>query len=328
MRTFKQLSLEEREKLYGWQREEVPLREIARRLGRDHSCLSRELRRNRVNGDYLPCKAEAKAKKRNLAQRRKAPLKNSQIYLYVRVHLREGWSPEQIAGRLPLDHPGESIHPETIYRYAYHKRWGVRQEKLWQYLPLARKKRMKKEGRRVMRQSRIKGAVSIDLRPSEIERRQEIGHWESDNVIGKRSDASVLSTTVERLSRYILISKLPAKTAKAKQEAVVRRLHVFPHHVRKTITVDNGLENTLHQMIAQALHTKIYFTHPYHSWEKGTNENTNGRLRRFIPKGVSIDAIGEHTIQQIEERMNNTPRKCLHFKTPNEVIRRYLNDSV
>src|SRR6266571_3109468 len=162
MRTFHHLILEEREKLYGWQKEGLSLRIIAEKLGRSHGSLSRELRRNaKYENTYLPCRAQKKADKRTLRQRRKAPLKSSLVYLYVRQHLRLGWSPEQIAGRLSLDHPGETIDDETIYRYIYQKDWYVKREKLWKYLTLRRKKRMSKGGRHVKHESRILEATSI-----------------------------------------------------------------------------------------------------------------------------------------------------------------------
>jgi IS30 family transposase len=303
--------------------------EIAKKLGRSHSSLSRELRRNaKYENTYLPCRAQRKADKRTLRQRRKAPLKNSQVYLYVRKHLRICWSPEQIAGRLPLDHPGETIDDETIYRYIYQKDYHVKREKLWKHLTLRRKKRMKKEGRHVKHDSRILEAISIDKRPKVVDKRKQIGHWESDNVIGKQTDKTALSTTVERVLKVTLISKLTAKTADAKTKALFARMATLPEKLRKTMTVDNGSENAHHKQITQSLGMDVYFCHAYHSWEKGTNENTNGRIRRYIPKGISIDTISEKEIAAIEWRLNTTPRKCLSFKTPYEALQEYLTKVV
>lgn len=329
MRTFHQLTLEEREKLYGWQKEGLSLRKIAGKLGRSHTSLSRELRRNAKYGNaYIPCRAQKKAEKRLLRQRRKAPLKSSLVYLYVREHLRLGWNPEQIAGRLSLDHPKETIDDETIYRYIYQKDWYVKREKLWQYLTLRRRRRMNKGGRHVKRDSRIPEAVSIDKRPKIVEKRKQVGHWESDNVIGKQTDKTVLSTTVERVLKVTMLSKLEAKTADAKEKALFTRMAVLPKILRKTMTVDNGSENANHKEIRNSLGMDVYFCHAYHSWEKGTNENTNGRLRRYIPKGISIDTISEKEVAAIEWQLNTTPRKCLGFKTPYEALREYLTNSV
>lgn len=329
MRTFHHLSLEEREKLYGWQKENLSLREIAKRLSRSHTSLSRELQRNAKYGNpYLPCQAQKKADKRCLGQRRKAPLKSSLVYLYVREHLRMGWSPEEIEGRLPIDHPGNTIDDETIYRYIYQKDWYVKREKLWQYLTLCRKKRMKKGGRTVHRESRIPEAVSIDQRPKAVNKRKQIGHWESDNIIGKQTDKTALSVTVERVWRMTLLSKLRGKTADEKTKKLFIRMSILPDELRKTMTVDNGGENANHKQVKESLGMNVYFCHAYSSWERGTVENTNGRLRKYIPKGISIDTIGEEDIRAIEWKINNTPRKCLGFKTPYEKFQEYLTKSV
>lgn len=329
MRTFHHITLEEREKLYGWQKEGLSLREIAKKLGRSHASLSREVHRNAKYGAvYLPCRAQKKADKRTVRQRQKAPLKSSLVYLYVREHLRVGWSPEQIAGRIRIDHPEETIDDETIYRYIYRKDWYVRRDKLWQHLTLRRKRRMKKDGRHVHREGRIPEAVSIDKRLRIVAKRKQIGHWESDNVIGCQTDKTALSTTVERVLKVTLLSKLEAKTADAKTKVLFMRMARLPEKVRRTMTVDNGSENANHKEITESLGMNVYFCHAYHSWEKGSVENSNGRVRRFIPKGVSIDSIDEKTIQMIEWTMNNTPRKCLGFRTPYEALQEYLTKHV
>ena len=319
MKKFKHLNLEEREKLYALKEQGLSLREVGRRLGRDHTSLSDELRRNAKYGvPYIPCKAQIKADKRGIKQRTRAPLKEPLIFLYVREHLRKPfyWTPEQIAGRLKLDHPGKSIVVETIYAYIYLRK--NRRYKLWEYLTLGRKKRMEKGGRTVHRESRIKGAVSIDLRPEEVSLRQTPGHFETDNLGGKATDKTALSVTAERLARLVLLSKLKDRSAHTKSQALIKKLSPYPKRVRKTITEDNGLENTNHQQIANTLAMDVFFCHSYRSWEKGTVENSNLRLRRFIPKGTSMDLVSQNQIKQIEIIMNSTPRKCLGYLTPYE----------
>ena len=319
------MSLEEREELYALKKAGFSLGDIAKRLKRNKGSLSRELYRNaKYINVYSPIRAQKKAERRSYLQRRKAPLKNSTVYLFVREHIRKGWSPELISGRLPRIHPEESVCPETIYRYVYQKDWYVRREKLWQYLPLARKKRMKKNGRRVRRDGRIPEAISIDLRPSVVATRSTIGHWETDNVIGRQTDESALSVTVERLTRVTMLT-LGDRTAKEKLEGLFRRFSRLPESLRQTLTADNGKENTLHKEITRSLGMAVYFCHAYHSWEKGTVENMNGRIRRFLPKGKSLDGINERTVAQIEWELNNTPRKCLNFKTPLEVLGEILD---
>lgn len=328
MKKYRHLSLEERERLYALRERGLSLRNIAKKLGRSQSSLTRELQRNIKYGreyfrnEYLPCKAQKLAEKRETQQRYKAPLKKPKIFLYVREHLRLGWSPETIAGRIKLDHPDLSICHETIYQYIYAKRTKTRGMHLEQYLTLKRKKRMQQNGRSVRRQSKIPEAVSIDLRPKSIEKRQQVGHWETDNIIGKQTDDTALSVTVERVTRVTILTKLKDRTAEAKTMAVVTRMGVFPQAIRETLTADNGSENTNHQEITIALGMTVYFCHAYHSWEKGTVENTNGRVRRYIPKGVSIDSLTDKYIVALEEKLNNTPRKCLQFLTPHEMMQK------
>lgn len=317
MRKYNHLSLEEREKLYALKLQGISLRDISILLERSHTTLGRELKRNAKYGtQYIPCKAHQKAIKRGKDQRYQAPLKNPLIFLYVREHLRLQWSPETIEGRLPIDFPGYSITDETIYQYIYKSK--NKKRKLWKYLTVKRKKRMKKEGRKIRRDSKIPNAVSIDKRPKSINKRKTVGHWESDNMEGVKTDKQSVSVTVERALRLTHLTKVAVKKASSKTSAVTYRLGVYPKKLRKTITVDNGSENTNHQDLKIQLGTNVYFCHAYHSWEKPTVENTIGRLRRYIPKGVSIDVITEEQIQQIEQQMNNTPRKCLGFLTPYE----------
>lgn len=327
MKNYEHVSLEEREKLYALKSQGLSLREIGRILDRSDATIGRELKRNKTglgkrSNEYLifryvPCKANEKALKRGVKQRTKAPLKETLIWLYVREHLRKpfNWTPEEISGRLQLEHPGKYICTEAIYQYIYSKQG--KQYKLWKHLVNRRKKRMKKGGRCVQRASKIPNAVSIDLRPAAVALRQDIGHWETDNVIGRQTDHTALSVTVERVTRLTVLS-LTGKSADAKTKAVIKRLTGFPDKVRVTLTADNGAENTKHQTIARSLNMDVYFCHAYHSWEKGTVENTNGRIRRHIPKGVSMDTITKDQIKILEYKLNATPRKCLGYLTPYE----------
>ncbi len=327
----------ERELLYGWRKENISLREIGRRLGRDHTSLSDELRINKTGKgkasheyfkqEYIPGLAHEKAQKRSLRQRQKAPLKEVEIFLYVRTHLRKPyfWTPDQISGKLTIDLPGKSISVETIYQYIYSR--GAKKYKLWQYLTYQRKKRMKKNGRTVRRNGKIPGSISIDLRPEIVSQRVRGGDWETDNLGGKVTDKTALSVTVERVSRHTVLSKLPDRLAVTKTDALVTRLRVYPQRVRLTLTTDNGSENTQHKDISRALNLTMYFCHAYHSWEKGAVENMNKRIRRFIPKGTSIDHISEKKIKQVEWILNNTPRKCLGYLTPHEKMLELIQSS-
>ncbi len=335
MSQYKHLNVEEREKLYGLLNQQYSLKDIAKKLGRSDSTLSRELKRNKtghgkVSNEYLsmtyiPCKAQAKADKRSLKQRTKAPLKNPKVFLYVRGNLRQGLSPECIAGRLRLDLKGETICKETIYSYIYSDK-GKR-FKLWKYLTLNRKKRKRKGGRQVQK-SRIPGSISIDLRPIIVNLRGIAGDWESDLMIGKQIDKTALSVTVEKLTRYTLLTKLNDRSAQTKAAELNQRLSILPKGLKQTLTLNNGAENSYHQQISQQLNLAVFFCHSYHSWERGTNENTIGRIRRFIPKGVSLYTISNKQIKRLEKRLNNTPRKCLGYLTPNEKMLEYTQSSI
>ena len=330
---YSQLCLEEREKLFAWYAQGVTLREIGRRLNRSDTTIGRELKRNKLltlglektTGKYIPCRAQEKADKRAKEQRSQASWKGPEIYLYIRNHLRDdGWSPEQIAGRYCLDNPGRTLTHETIYQRIYAPE--NKKQKLWQYLHRRQKKRMKKGGRQVHRESRIPEAVSIDKRAKVVTRRKQVGHWETDNVIGKQTDKTALSVTVERKIKVTIISKVK-KGAEDKTQKLVGRMTALPKVLRKTMTADNGSENTNHKDIARSVDILMYFCHAYHSWERGTVENTNGRIRYFIPKGISIDALDEETIRMIEWKLNSTPRKCLGFKTPLEVLEKIMHNT-
>jgi len=334
---YKHLSLEEREKIFCWNEQGVSLKEIGKRLKRADTTIAKELKRNRsgkghrkheyFNAPYLPATAQQKAEKRASKQRQKAPLKEPLVFLYVRGHLRKPyfWTPEQISGKLPLEYPGKSISVETIYSYIYSR--PAKRYKLWQLLTCARKKRMKKNGRTVHREQQIPGSISIDLRSEIVSLRSRVGDWETDNLGGKTTDKTALSVTVERLSRYTILSKLTDRLAVTKKDALIRRLGVIPKEARLTLTTDNGSENSGHKEISEQLCLTMYFCHAYHSWEKGSVENINKRIRRFIPKGMSIDTVSKTRIKSIEWILNNTPRKCLGYLTPQEKMVQLLNSS-
>lgn len=311
---YKQLSLEDREWIFAYKQQGLSNREIGKKLGRSHTTIGRELRRNAPYfAEYIAARAHRRAVRRGFLQRRKAPLKEPFIYLYVREHLREKWSPEAIAGRLPIDHPGKSIHWETIYRYVYGD--DTRKEKLWGYLKLHRRKRMVKHGRKVDSE-RIVG-TSIDLRPKRINVRREFGHWETDLMEGKRGD-QVVSVQIERKTRYLMMSLLPDKTATSKTVDMVTRFGVLPSSAVKTVTADRGSENTYHTTWTDSLGMDVYLCNPYHSWEKGSVENSIGRVRHWLPKRDGLEGVTQAVLNEVACRENNTPRKCLGWLKPRE----------
>jgi IS30 family transposase len=281
---------------------------------------------------YFPTKAHENAVKRAVTQRTKAPLKNAETYLYVKEKLRtEDWSPELISGRITIDKPHLSISTETIYQYIYGK--GKR-HKLWQFLDQRHKRRRIKTGRAVHKdkpRSKIPGAVSIDLRLKRANTRSQIGHFETDLMEGRRSHETALSVAVDRKSRHTSLAKVRDKTATEKEKVLTFQLKQLESlkksnkPIVKSVTSDNGSENTNHQKVTQKLGVNWYFCHPYHSWEKGTVENRIKFVRRYIPKGTSIHKLTNNQIQWIENRINDRPMKCLKYLTPNEVIEQEVN---
>ena len=292
MKKYKHLSLEEREKIYLWKNQDKSYREIGRRLKRDHKTISKDWKEGtKYFQEYIPCKVHERAEKRLLKQRKKAPLKNVYILQYVRKKLKEGWSPELIAGRLPIDHPNESIHHETIYSYIYGK---GKEFKLWKYLVRKHKKRRVKNGRKNISRktsSRISGAISIEERPQKVLGRRQIGHYETDLMEGNKKDGKVITIEVERKTRHVILTKLNDKKAKSKQKSMSKKLKMIQSLSKskkplvKTMTYDNGSENAIHRDISAKLGIKGYFCHAYHSWEKGTVENRIIQIRKFIQKG-------------------------------------------
>jgi transposase, IS30 family len=296
---------------------------LARRLHRHRATLKRERKRFRkapiwpYYHVYLPDHAHRLA--REIRQRRRGFrwMKHRPLLAYVKAGLRRQWSPEQIAGRLLLDHPLDlqmRVSHNSIYRW-------IRQDRkaggtLWKHLRQSQKKRRRPYGSGP-RRSRIPDRISIDQRPVAANQRTEIGHWESDTVLGKHGR---LATHVDRKSRYLLIARLPDGRAIEFNAGTIRRFKRLPAQWRKTLTADNGSEFVEHKKLSSRLGFKTFFADPYSSWQRGTNENTNGLIRQYLPKGSDFSDLTHQRVAVIERALNNRPRKCLGYRTPAEVI--------
>ncbi|PIW64747.1 MAG: IS30 family transposase [Candidatus Omnitrophica bacterium CG12_big_fil_rev_8_21_14_0_65_45_16] len=312
-RKYARLTIEEREAIVVLKANGKSLREIGEMIQRDHSVISRELKRNGSKRIYWAYQANERAKKRKSEAAGRERLKNETIRGYVKEKLKLGWSPEQIAGRIDMEHPGFAISYEAIYQYIYHDA-----KELIGYLPRRHEKRRQRSSLRKAKASLIPNRISITERPLEVNQRTVFGHWEADSAVSRASKAA-LNILVERMSRYTRLTKLSEKTAALTQEALVRRLGREKKTCLLSITYDNGTENVDHELVNQQLKTKSYFCNPYHSWEKGTVENTVGLVRRFIPKKSDFSRIPITDIARVENLLNNRPRKCLQYKTPKEV---------
>lgn len=325
-RQFTQLSLEERETIQQLRWEKQSLRTIAKTLGRNVSTISRELATHQKAYQYHPRLAQERTQEMRRQRGQRSRLKNPQIRAYVEEKLRdEQWSPEQIAGRLSLDHPGFATNHESIYLYIYSRceRAGhglkVQGEDLRPYLRRAYKRRRRKHPPFADMRGRIQGRVGIEERPKYIEKRKQLGHWEGDSVVSRQSLVA-LNTLVERATGLVKIRKLKNLTAAETHAAVVAQLTPLPASARRTLTTDNGHENGDHITTAKGVNLRWYFCHAYASHERGTNENTNGLIRQYFPKGTDFATVSDEVVAVVEERLNNRPRKRLKYKTPNEVF--------
>lgn len=317
---YKHFSVEEREIIQRGHWEKRSIRSIARELSRSPASVSRELRRNFPQRRmYTPRVAHERALQKRKSRGRHERLKNDAVRAYVVAHLKLRWSPEQIAGRIRLDLK-ETISHEAIYQYIYAQLyrdgWSELRpgcEDLRGYLRHKRKRRLRKGARRCQRVLQPKGP-SIDDRPVIVEKRSRIGDWESDTVESVDHKVGV-NTLVERRTGLVHITKLSDRTSRATALAVSARLKDSPAH---TITFDNGRENQAWRYIERVLNTQCFFAHPYHSWERGTNENTNGLIRDYFPKRTDFDAVPLEAIAAVETALNSRPRKRLGWRTPLE----------
>lgn len=322
---YKHFSIVEREKIQELLWAKQSIRSIAGTLGRSPSSVSREISKNiPLKRSYRPRLANERALIQRHSRGRKLRLKSGFIRRYVVEHLKEGLSPEQVAGRLHLEYPACSISHEAIYQYIYYQtrrngHGGMKAgyHDLRRYLKRRHKLRQKKGERKYQRLTRPDG-MSIDDRPKEVAHRRVVGHWEGDSMVSRKSTVG-LNTLVERKTGMVFISRIANGTASETSMRVCRRLSVLPSRLRKTLTLDNGSENTGHRAIKSMLGMSVYYAHPYHSWERGTNENTNGLIRWYLPKGTDFATVSDEEIARIEWALNNRPRKRLGWRTPLEV---------
>lgn len=328
MKQHTKLTFPERKLIARWLKEGVSLRRIAFRLGRSHSTVVRERKRNSFKRRvYEPLHAQNKAEARKtLAWKAKQPLKNPGLYAYVTERLRWGWSPEVISGRLKkVEHPNDSgwqICPETIYRFCYQPRLQKENFNWWEYLRRKQKRRRKQNGRSVHR-VRIPDRVSIHDRPKVIDQRTEFGHWEGDTLVGLGRNHG-LHTAYERLCSLVRMEKMPDLTATSSLKAQKIIYGDLPPLARKSITLDNGHEHILHARLKETLGIQTYFADPYSSWQRGGNENANLWIRYYFPKGTDFRIISQEELKDVEDELNNRPRKRLGYQTPLEVFNTYL----
>ena len=313
----KQIDYRERQQIDFLLKHHVSIREIARQLKRSASSISSEIKRNGSNHGYFAISAQVSSEKRISKSRKVNAKKDNVIWDYVIDKLRCGWSPQQIAGRLKREQGKTVICHETIYQYIY----NYPEKKLAQYLVKNHKKRRKRDSKYNYRRG-IANRVSIHDRPEEINDKSQFGHWEIDSVEGKKGTGAV-STALERKTRYYLAQKVPTMDSEDGILAQKKILTSFPKEARLSATFDNGKENYNHEKLRR-IGTKTYFCDPYSSWQKGSNENHNGILRRYIPKKTDFTTFSQQELDEIIEEINNRPRKCLDYETSSEAFSREL----
>ena len=289
--------------------------QIALRLNRRTSTITREVW-NQVKVKrwcYSAVKGEnlSKEKKKKSGRKKKLDL-NVLLLSYVQSKLKEDWSPEEIAKRIKIDYPKDNtmrISHETIYQYLYCLPKGELKKDLMKGLRRERKRRLSR-GSINSRKKRIEDIVSIKERPKEVEGRIIPGHWEGDLVIGKNR-ASAIGTLVERTTRLTIIVPLKEKTAFAVANAFSKAFKRIPKKLKKTLTYDRGSEMSLHKLFTDESKVKVFFADPYSPWQRGTNENTNGLIRQYFPKGTDFKEVSASELREVERRLNSRPRKYL-----------------
>ena len=315
------LNTRERMSLFYLLQMNLSFREIGRRLNRSHTTISREVERNKRRfGCYCDKTAQQFADQRKALPRHQRRFLNKKLVKYVFERLALGWSPEIISNRLKRDYPYSKktmrMSPETIYQWVIQD--AVKGGNTYTYLVRAHKKR-RKQRRYASLRGKIPHRVDIEKRPAIVDKRKRYGDWEGDTMVGHRHQGRLV-TQVERKSRYLLCKKIDSGTAADFNEANISLFEAIPEKYRLTMTLDNGSENSHFKELEDTLSLRVYFAKPYASYERGTNENTNGLIRRYFPKGTNFLKIKDTELEKVIELLNHRPRKCLNYRTPFEVF--------
>ena len=311
---------------------------IAERIGCSKSTVSKEIKRNKSKRGYRHKKANGQARARVAAKAAKRRKFTPEMWDYAITHLRDdGWTFEQSCGRARRDGI-PMVCKETLYKEHYRRQRLVMQGKSKEDLPPLPKRRKQRKTRdrnakkyRNAGRGKIPGRVDIDERPKTVENRARVGNWEGDLINGLKGTGNLV-TLVERMTRFTLVARVATKEATVVAAAIIGMLGAIPKSMLKSMTFDNGKEFAKFEQIKQALGIEVYFAKPYHSWERGTNENRNGVVRKVLPKGRSFDDITEEEMRRIDYMLNDRPLRCLNWRTPREafagLILRHMRDAV
>ncbi len=332
MSNFKRLSDLEREEISRLLSQKCSFRQIAGILGRNVSTISREINAGGGNKyTYRAVRAQNRAR-RNAAKRKSGKHKlndNPKLWTYIRKKLKKKWSPRQIAEELEIDYPLDMtmhISPEAIYTYIYVLPRGSLKKELTACLRRNHKRRYK-QARGVKMERKIEDMLSIEERPKEVEDRIIPGHWEGDLIIGKYN-RSALGTLVERTTRTTILIPVKSKDAEVVAKAFAKEVKKLPQQMKLTLTYDQGREMAKHKLFTGITGVKVYFAHPRSPWERGTNENTNGLIRQFFPKGTDFNKVSRYEVKKVQDLLNGRPRAALGFRKPYQVFNELINNSV
>jgi len=322
MRKYQRLSFYEREEISRCLAMNYSIRQTARYLKRSPSTISREIKKtSRRIGHYRCVLAHSRAKRMNhIPKKPRKLIKNKPLRSFVFKHLQLLWSPEQIAKMITLEYPNDRamrISHETIYRYLYVRPKGEFKKILIQCLRQEHKIRHKRSS--TNRGNSLREYLSIEERPLEVADRIIPGHWEGDLIIGKRQGAA-LATLVERTTRMTFMVKVKNKEAKTVRRCFTQIFKKLPRELKKSLTYDQGSEMAQHHLFTKKTNIQVYFAHPASPWERGTNENINGLIRQFFPKGTDFNNVSTWKIKRAQELLNTRPRKTLHWQTPQAVF--------
>lgn len=332
MTNYKRLSDLEREDISRMLSQKCSFRDIAKALFRNVSTISRE-----VNGGggnkyiYRAVRAQNRAR-RNAAKRKSGRYRlndNRELLAYIFKKLKKKWSPRQIAEELEKDYPLDMtmrISPEAIYTYIYVLPRGALKKELTSCLRQNHKRRYK-QSRGVKMERKIEDMLSIEERPKEVEDRIIPGHWESDLIIGK-NNRSALGTLVERTTRTTILIPVKSKDAEVVAKAFAKEVKKLPEQMKLSLTHDQGREMAKHKLFTDITGVKVFFAHPRSPWERGTNENTNGLIRQYFPKGTDFNKISRYEVKKVQDELNGRPRQALGFRKPYEVFKELINNNV
>jgi IS30 family transposase len=325
-RSARQLTAEEREQISRGMSSGCSYHEIAHQLDRAPSTISREVARNGGRSGYRATRAEGRAWRQACRPKVCLLARDARLRAIVSRKLQQDWSPQQISRWLAKAYADEKsvrVSHETIYRSLFLQARGVLKKELIAHLRRGRSRRQPRADATRARRSHIVDAISIRERPAEVADRAVPGHWEGDLICG--STNSWIATLVERHSRYVLLVKVPTKATHVVVDALSRQIRKLPAQLRRSLTWDRGAEMAAHKSFSLATHMQVYFCDPYSPWQRGSNENTNGLLRQYFPKGSDLSQFSQAQLNAIARKLNDRPRQTLGFNTPAETLTKTLH---